>query len=144
MRLLARREHSRSELAQKLAARGVPPEIAERVLAALSAGALQSDERFAEDYIRVRIERGYGPERIHAELRERGIDKAIIQQCIDPTDPAWIERLSDAYQQRFGELVPANAREWARRYRFLVRRGFPSAYVRRVLGPFQDQGTNGA
>jgi len=93
--LLARREHSRSELAAKLAARGVGSEIAEHVLAELSAGALQSDERFAEDYARARIERGYGPEQILAGLRERGIDETILLHHVDPRDPAWIERLAE-------------------------------------------------
>ncbi len=63
-------------------------EIAECVLAELSARDLLSDARFAQDYVRARIACGYGPERIYAELREWGIDNAIIQQCIDLVDRA--------------------------------------------------------
>jgi regulatory protein len=134
LRLLARREHSRSELAAKLAARGAGSEVAERVLAELSAGALQSDERFAEDYARARIERGYGPEHILAGLRERGIDEAILLHRVDPRDPAWIERLAEARRRRFGDILPVDPGQRARQCRFLVRRGFPVALVRRLLG----------
>ena len=140
MGLLARREHSRSELAAKLAARGVGSEIAERVLAELAAGALQSDERFAEDYARARIERGYGPEQILAGLRERGIDETILLRHVDPRDPAWIERLAEARRRRFGDVLPMDPRERAGQCRFLVRRGFPVALVRRLLGPLAGDG----
>jgi regulatory protein len=150
LRLLARREHSRGELAQKLTARGVPPEIAERVLAELSAGALQSDERFAEDYARARIEGGYGPEQILAGLRERGIDEAILLHRIDPRDPVWIERLAEVRRRRFGDVLPMDPGQRVRQCRFLVRRGFPVALVRRLLGPLagdsgdDDAGDNAA
>lgn len=150
MRLLARREHSRSELAAKLAARGVGSEIAEHVLAELSAGALQSDERFAEDYARARIERGYGPEQILAGLRERGIDEAILLHRVDLRDPVWIERLAEVRRRRFGILLPMDPGQRARQCRFLVRRGFPVALVHRLLGPLvgdsgdDDAGENAA
>jgi regulatory protein len=148
--LLARREHSRSELAAKLAARGVGSEIAEHVLAELSARALQSDERFAEDYARARIERGYGPEQILAGLRERGIDEAILLHRIDPRDPVWIERLAEVRRRRFGDVLPMDPGQRVRQCRFLVRRGFPVALVRRLLGPLagdsgdDDAGDNAA
>ena len=145
MRLLARREHSRSELAAKLMARGVGSEVAERVLAELSAGALQSDERFAEDYARARIERGYGPEQILAGLRERGIDEAILLHHVDPRDPAWFERLGETRRRRFGDVLPMDPGQRARQCRFLVRRGFPVALVRRLLGPLAgDSGDDDA
>ncbi len=140
LRLLARREHSRSELAQKLAARGVGSEVAEHVLAELSAGALQSDERFAEEYVRARSERGYGPLQILAGLRERGIDEAILLHRVDPQDPAWIERLAETRRRRFGILLPMDPGPRSRQCRFLVRRGFPEALVRRLLGPVAGDG----
>jgi regulatory protein len=140
--LLARRQHSRSELAAKLAARGVGSEIAEHVLAELSAGALQSDERFAEDYARARIERGYGPEQILAGLRKRGIDEAILLHRIDPRDPVWIERLAEVRRRRFGDVLPMDPGQRVRQCRFLVRRGFPVALVRRLLGPLAGDSGN--
>ncbi len=110
------------------------------MLAELSTGALQSDERFAEDYTRARIERGYGPEQILAGLRERGIDEAIIAHWVDPRDPAWIERLAETRRRRFGEVLPMDPGRRAHQCRFLVRRGFPVALVRRLLGPLAGDG----
>ncbi len=122
----------------KLAARGVGLETAEQVLAELAAESYQSDARYAGEHARSLIERGYGPLRIEAELRARGIDPAVIRQCTDAEDPIWIERLSEVYARRFGAGVPADPRERARRCRFLLGRGFAAAAVRRFLGPFQD------
>jgi len=48
VRLLARREHSRTELLGKLDERGVPAELAGEILDSLAARRLQSDERYAE------------------------------------------------------------------------------------------------
>jgi regulatory protein len=56
IRLLARREHTRAELARKLAAHGTPEEIA-AVLAELQASQLQSDTRAAESYVRSHADR---------------------------------------------------------------------------------------
>ena len=39
---------------------------------------LQSDERFTEAFVRSRINQGKGPARIRADLRERGINDAVI------------------------------------------------------------------
>ena len=41
---------------------------------------LQSDQRFTEAYIRMRARRGFGPQRIELELRERGIEDEMIEE----------------------------------------------------------------
>ena len=52
--LLARRDHSRAELLQKLTARGFDITAVEALLDRLAAQRLQSDARFAEIYVRMR------------------------------------------------------------------------------------------
>lgn len=139
MRLLAAREHTRAELRRKLSARReATPEAVEAVLDAFAARGLQSDARYVEQYLATRAARGYGPVRIRAELRERGVEGRLIDEWLDERDPAWGERLRAAAQKRFGAAAPADFRERARRARFLEQRGFGADLIRRALFEGED------
>ena len=133
--LLARREHARGELAFKLAAAGADTGAIERVLDALEARGLLSDERFTEQFVSSRRDRGYGPRHIREELRRRGIDDAAAREAVGQDDEYWSERASQARSRRFGEGSPTDYREWARQARFLERRGFATEQIRSALGP---------
>lgn len=133
MRLLASREHTRAELRRKLADRGHDAAVISAVLDDLAGRGLQSDERYTEQYIDLRTRKGYGPTRIRAELTERGIDEALVQDWLDPRDPAWRERLREVARAKFGDHPPADRKEMARRARFLEYRGFSQDHIRRLL-----------
>ena len=139
VRLLATREHSRAELRRKLIARGGQAAVVEAVLDALGQRGLQSDARYAEQYVVQRAARGYGPARIRAELRERGIDDAVIADWLDERDPVWNDRLAEVAHKRFGAAGPADFRDRARRARFLEYRGFGAELIRRVLFAGADE-----
>jgi regulatory protein len=134
MNLLARREHSRFELTQKLTARGVDEDLAGEVVGRLAGENLVSDERFADALSRSRIERGYGPVRIAAELRERGVDADLAAQWADFAAREWLDRANAARVRKFGSEIPTDTRERARQMRFLHARGFTQAQIRRVTG----------
>ncbi|MBT8427680.1 MAG: recombination regulator RecX, partial [Erythrobacter sp.] len=89
MDFLARREYGRQELINKLADKGFDPEIAELAVVRLAEDGLQSDERFAENFIQSRINQGKGPVRIRIELSQRGIDEASIESAIEACDANW-------------------------------------------------------
>ena len=133
--MLARREHARGELAFKLAAGGAGADAIERVLDALEAQGLLSEERFTEQYVGSRLGRGHGPRRIHEELRRRGIDSAAAREAVGGDDAFWSEKASQARTRRFGDAAPADWSEWARQARFLERRGFTTEQIRSALGP---------
>ncbi len=126
--LLARREHSVKELATKLISRGVVSELIESVITRLIDERLQSDERFAEVYLRQRSLKGYGPVRIGVELRERGVDDALIsaqfRRVDDEGEIDWFERAATAYAKKYGGTPVADIKERAKRMRFLQYRGF--------------------
>lgn len=132
MRLLAAREHARSELERKLLARGHTAEAVAEALDSLSGEGLQSDHRYVEALVRSRRERGYGPLRVREELRQRGIDPALVRPWLEQ-DEAWMQSLREARDKRFGSARPASAAELARQMRFLGRRGFPPEAIRAVL-----------
>jgi regulatory protein len=131
--LLARREHSRLELARKLRQRGMAGADLEQVLDELAAARLLSDTRFAEEYARSRASRGYGPLRIRAELRERGIDDAGIQAALAELGEDWCQQARAARQRRFGAESPVDLKERARQSRFLQQRGFSPEQIRQAL-----------
>ena len=72
LRHLVRREHSRAELARKLAPHAGSAVALEQVLDFLVERKSQSDLRYAEERARV-LSRKYGPARIRHELRAKGI-----------------------------------------------------------------------
>ena len=126
--LLARREHSVKELTAKLVSRGIGSELIESVISRLIEERLQSDERFAEVYLRQRSLKGYGPVRIGVELRERGIDDSLIsaqfRQAVDEDEIDWFERAAAAYAKKYGGRPIEDIKERAKRMRFMQYRGF--------------------
>jgi len=147
--LLARREHSVAELHRKLhayvdggnrgRARGgamrprPDPESIDEVLNDLQNEGLVSDARFTEAFVRYRANNGYGPQRIQAELRERGVSEKMQAAYLDFGDPQWFERAMKARCKRFGEGNPKDFKERARQARFLQYRGFTTDQAREAL-----------
>lgn len=137
MRLLARREHAASELERKLGQRGWPGDEIVSIIAELDSEGLQSDSRFAESFARQRAERHYGPMRIRSELRQRGLDAALIEQALDALDVDFQALAREFYQRRYGRRGGApdhcqDYRERARRYQAMSRRGFDSEHLRGI------------
>jgi regulatory protein len=138
VRLLARREHSKDELRRKLQRRGHPDATIETVVMALSEAAYVSDARFADGFVRVRSERGQGPLRIRAELRQRGVDDTLADELLTETADFWVARARSARRKRFGDAVPETRDDWNRQARFLAQRGFPADLIYRALGNSED------
>lgn len=121
--LLARREHSQEELKRKLVTRGYKlPEI-EIELASLAKEGLQSDERYAEAYVRQRIVSGFGRRRIIAELEQRGIENSLIQKYVPGDESFWVETLSSVWENKYGSQS-VKEKPSANQMRFLLQRGF--------------------
>jgi len=133
LRFLARREHSELELRHKLIGRNFTDAIVDAVVIQLVDQGLLSDQRFAEVYARGRFERGYGPLRIRAELRERGVSNDLTQQMLAGLSRFWVESASRQRSKRFGRQMPNDYRERARQMRFLQQRGFTSDQIQAVL-----------
>jgi regulatory protein len=131
IRLLARREHTRTELARKLAGHGTPEEV-EAVLAEMEATQLQSDSRTAESWLRGNAAR-LGSSRLRHSLKSRGLAPELIEAQIEQADlPDEMDRARAIWSRKFS-AAPSNAKEWARQARFLQSRGFAGDVVRRLL-----------
>ena len=132
MDLLARREHSFTELERKLSVR-FPRESVVAILTLLQQERLQSDERFAESYVYSRQQRGYGPVRIRSELLQKGVESELISQHLQCYQDDWTTLARKVKEQKFGSRSPADPRERARQIRFLTGRGFSLEQIYAVL-----------
>jgi len=134
LRLLARREHSRQELFLKLRQRKIEPDVIDTVLDEYEAEGWLDDQRFADVFTRQRMDMGYGPVRILAELQQRGVHQS--PECLNEvSEEYWCELAARLRERRFG-LAPVNddLAEKLRQARFLARRGFSSSQVEKALG----------
>ena len=134
MRLLARREHSRAELRGKLVGRGFENDSVEELLQGLEDQDLLSDERFAMSLIASRAETGYGPKRIDLELRNRGVSEELAREALAKAEVDWGQQVTDQAVRKFGSDPAQTFPEWARRARYLERRGFGQDAIRLAIG----------
>jgi regulatory protein len=130
---LSRREHSRHELRWKLSERDYAEEEIEAALERLIQKGLQSDERFAEAYITSRVQRGHGPYKITAELKQRGVEEGLISQLMIGETPDWFEHALNVYKKKYAGKPVADFKDRAKRSRFLQQRGFSSEQIQYAL-----------
>jgi regulatory protein len=130
MKLLAQREHSRYELQNKLLVRKYDDDIIKQILDELEQANLQSDDRFAKAYTRMKMRRGFGPVRIHQELHDRGINAELIEQCLVIDLDAWARLAADVRVKKFGDDVPQDFVGRAKQMRFLQYRGFTTEQIK--------------
>jgi len=81
------------------------------------------------------MQRGSGPHKIRAELRERGIPVELIDSSLEVHADAWRELARQVREKRFGNGRPRDFRERSRQMRFLQQRGFESTQINAA---FQD------
>ncbi|MCM8593834.1 recombination regulator RecX [Accumulibacter sp.] len=140
LRMLARREYSRHELAAKLGALAGSADQMASLLDQLAASGLLSDERYASVRARSRGSR-LGDSRIARELRARGVDDRLIAQALATVEDE-LTRARHVWRKRYGDPLPVatgDVAERARQYRFLVSRGFSHETIRRLIGAdFED------
>ena len=128
LRLLARREHSRAELARKLSQCAGSPAALEFLLKELEKRKQLSDERYAEERVRS-LSRKYGLARIRQDLKARGVARETIDRISSADE---LERARGILARKYREPA-ATREERAKRGRFLMSRGFSSDIIRSLL-----------
>lgn len=126
---LARREYSRFELREKLLTENFSAAEIDAVLDDLAANHLQDDFRFAENYVRLRKQSGYGPKRIADELQQKGIANDVIKQVVDVDLIGWRRQMMSLLERRFSNV----ATNHQTKLRFLMNRGFHHEEIMRCL-----------
>lgn len=128
--LLTRREHSRKELTRKLVAKGIAGDDVEAVVAKLASAGWQNDVRFAESLVRHRVNGGYGPLHIRAELATHGLDRETIAAALHTFEGDWAENARDLVRRRYGEAVVEDQKLRRKAADVLMRRGFDAVCIR--------------
>ena len=136
LRLLAQREHSRHELARKLAPHAADADELRSLLDDLERRNHLSDRRFAESRARV-LSRKYGSARIEYDLRFRGVSGEEAEAASLEARASELERAREVWRRKYGH-TPANLKERARQTRFLLSRGFAADIVNRILRSEDD------
>ena len=127
---LARREHTRAELEERLRRRGVGEAAAEQALDAAARTGAQSDTRAAHRRAEAMAGRGWGDEAIRADLAGRGVAAELADEAIAGLEPE-VER-ARAQAARLGHgLRAAQA---------LARRGFSEENIVTAVADMPEWG----
>ena len=133
MDLLARREHSRLELYQKLKQKKFEPNIINTELDKLSNEGLQSDERFAEAFLRSRIDKGKGPNIILSELLQRGVDELLVSNVLESiSEGQWCEVAYETMNKKLGNESELDYDKQLKLMKFLNYRGFTRSQIEKA------------
>jgi len=146
LRLLAQREHSRLELERKLQrfvqsqaqeadeADAASPEDLAAVLDKLEAKGFIQPERVAQSVLYRRAPK-LGSQRVLQELRQKGLDEAIVRQAAETLRDSEHQRAWAVWQRKFGQLgkLADTPQERARQMRFLASRGFAMDVIGKVV-----------
>jgi len=119
LRFLTRREHSRAELARKLAPHAESPQALEALLDELTNRKQLSDERYAETRAHW-LSRKYGAAKIRQDLKAHGVGDAVVGRVSAEGE---LERARSILRKKYRQ-PPSTREDKARRARFLQGRGF--------------------
>jgi regulatory protein len=134
---LSMREHSRVELARKLAPYVDESDDMDSLLDFLEAAKFLSTLRFSESLVNRRQER-FGNQRILSELRSHGLADEQLADIKSNLIESELHRASDVLRRKYPELA-SNHQERARQMRFLQQRGFSNDTIYRAMRLVQQR-----
>jgi regulatory protein len=132
LRLLARREHSRAELARKLSAHSEDPGELERVLDELERRGWVSERRVVEQRVHT-LRKRYGARRIERDLRQKGVSDEAVTAALAGLKAGEFEAAREVWRRKFGGRQPRRPADRARQVRFLQGRGFDFEVILKVI-----------
>jgi regulatory protein len=131
LKLLARRDYTRRELAAKLAPHVEDPDELEALLDRFAARGWLSEARIVEQLVHAKRER-LGPARIRQALVGRGVPAALIEPALAGLRNSELDAAKTVWARKF--RVPArDAAGQAKQVRFLQSRGFSVGVAMRVV-----------
>lgn len=139
MHLLTAQDRTEAQLREKLTRDGHPQEVVDCAVSYVKSYHYIDDERYARAYLRSAL--GKKSRRaIGFELERKGVPKEIVE-CVlsqeeESTEEAMIEAL---VRKRAGEPHKMDEKEFRRIYGYLMRRGYKSQEILKVLGRYQEE-----
>jgi regulatory protein len=145
--LLSRRDHSQWELKQKLSAKESQPALTnpadlDQVLQRLVEEGYQSDQRFAEAFIRARQNKGFGLVRLKQELKQKGVDEQIITNTLAQIpDTQQNDQILKVWRKKY-TAPPETPKHQAQQTQFLLYRGFSHQQIRELFHKLKEMQDN--
>ena len=128
MRMCARSERSSGDALRLMKRWGVADDEARKVLARLQAERFIDDRRFAEAFVRDKLNlSGWGAYKIKMSLRAKGLSREVIEEVVSPMIEAtdMKERLEDIMQRKLRTLKYSTSYEAKTKLiRFAASRGY--------------------
>ncbi|GJJ80893.1 regulatory protein RecX [Pasteurella canis] len=124
--LLARREYSEFEIRCKMQEKCFTELEIDEVLSYCQQKNWQNDQRFTENYLVFRSQRGYGLNRIKQELQQlKGISSDVIQQALDEAGINWSELALTVLRKKFPQFATISEVKMKQKvWRYMLSHGF--------------------
>jgi regulatory protein len=81
----------------------------------------------------MRAGKGYGPNRIRAELAERGVEESLQEQALSCWDGDWEQLAGEVREKKYGRQLPTDWDNKVKQSRFLQYRGFGGEQISKVM-----------
>jgi regulatory protein len=134
--LIKFRARSEKEILDKLKQREYPSLVIAEVIAYLNKTKQLDDRLFAKLWVDSRIKRSLGIARLRHELRNKGIDKNIIEEVLSAAGQNYSEEdaIRKVIEHKLKNLTRLSAdKKLSRLYGYLARRGYPKGIVVELL-----------
>lgn len=137
LKLLARREHSRAELARKLSAHAGDPAEIEAVLDDCERRGWLSERRVVEQRVHT-LRTRFGSRRIERDLLARGVSGDAVSRAMSDLKGGELAAAREVWTRKFGACPPRAPADRARQARFLQGRGFDMDVIMKVINSKDD------
>ena len=121
-RLLGRREYSIFELDRRIRQKWPEASGISELVEALAGENLISDERYAEAFVRFRLQRFQGPLKITAALRTKGVSDVLVSREINAHSEEWTDLAAQWLERQNPGSIDFEQKK--KYYRRLTNRGF--------------------
>ena len=133
-RYLSMREHSKSELAEKLLKKNYQSDLIIRCIDEFTEKGLQSDYRYAESYIRSKFNDHKGENFIKLSLKNKGISTDLINEIMQGyDDQAWLKQAISALEKKAYKDDLNESDQKKKQNAFLNSRGFSFKIIEKAI-----------
>ena len=130
IRYLSYREYAIDELRLKLHKKFDSEREITQVIDRLLHEDLLCEHRYAESYIRARVNKGFGPLHIFRELLNRGIKKNIVDKALNESEIVWADEIFKVWNKKYKHLPVDDPQDKMLQWRFLQYRGFSHEQIK--------------
>ncbi|MBI4975042.1 regulatory protein RecX [Candidatus Peregrinibacteria bacterium] len=143
-RMIAKKRYTEHEIEKKLKARGADNGICQRIIERLKELDYLDDRKFARDYIDYRVKASpRGRFLISRELRNKGINKDLLNTVLDETPVNELELAKQLVEKKNGKISKLPLiKQKSKMYQFLTSKGFTRETVYKAIELCYNPGAN--